>query len=112
MSNISPTYNDRVRYTLKSKTLDPLIVTEPLGWAADDKEYSRHEQYHGIIAKFSNSLKFIDTGADYIQLVLDLYGINEQVELVREEKHPQTDVWTLTYSGYLDLSTWTREKTR
>ncbi|HEX8576985.1 MAG TPA: hypothetical protein VF677_11890 [Flavobacterium sp.] len=110
MSNINTTYNDRVRYTLKSKNLDSLIVTEPIGWTEDDKEYSRHEQYHGIIAKFSNSLKFIDSGADYIQLVLDLYGINEQVELIREEKHPQTDVWTLTYSGYLDLSTWTREK--
>jgi hypothetical protein len=110
MSNINLSYNDRVRYTLKSKNLDPLIVTEPIGWAEDDKEYSRHEQYHGIIAKFSNSLKFIDSGADYIQLVLDLYGINEQVELIREEKHPQTDVWTLTYSGYLDLSTWSMEK--
>jgi len=110
MSNINLSYNDRVRYTLKSKDLDPLIITEPIGWAEDNKEYSRHEQYHGIIAKFSNSLKFIDSGADYIQLVLDLYGINEQVELIREEKHPHTDVWTLTYSGYLDLSTWTREK--
>jgi len=109
MGNINPIFNDRVRYTLKSKDLESLIVTEPIGWNDDEKEFSRHEQYHGIIAKFSNSLKFIDSGADYIQLILDIYGINEQVELIREEKHPQTDVWTLTYSGYLDLSTWSRE---
>ena len=62
------------------------------------------------MAKFSNSLKFIDSGADFIQLVLDIYGVNEQIELIREERHPQTDIWTLTYPGYLDLSTWTREK--
>lgn len=109
MGNINPIYNDRIRYTLRRKGFDSLIVTEPIGWTDDEKEFSRHEQYHGIITKFSNSLKFIDTGADYIQLVLDIGGINEQVELIRDEKHPQTDIWTLTYSGYLDLSTWSRE---
>jgi hypothetical protein len=109
MGNINPIFNDRVRYTLKSQKTESLIVTEPIGWNDDEKEFSRHEQYHGIIAKFSNSLKFIDSGADYIQLILDVYGINEPVELIREEKHPQTDVWTLTYSGFLDLSTWARE---
>lgn len=109
MGNINPTYFDRVRYTLKSKLLGPLIITEPIGWKDDDKEYARHEKYHGIIAKFSNSLKFIDSAADYIQLVLDLGGINEEIELIKDEKHSQTDEWTEIYSGYLDLSTWSTE---
>lgn len=110
MGNINPIYNDRVRYTLSNKNFEPLVITEPIGWNDDEKEFARHEQYHGIVAKFSNSLKFIDSGADYIQLILDIYGINEEIKLSREEKHPQTDVWTLTYSGFLDLSTWTKEK--
>lgn len=110
MSNINQTFNDRVRYTLKSKNLDPLIITEPIGWENDEKEFTRNENHHGIIAKFSNSLKFIGSGADYIQYILELYGINEEIKLIREEKHPHTDIWTLTYSGYLDLSTWTKEK--
>ena len=109
MGNINPIYNDRVRYTLKNTNFDSLIITEPIGWKDDEKEYARHENYHGIIAKFSNSLKFIGYGADYIQLVLDIYGINEEIQLIREEKHPHTDVWTLTYSGFLDLSTWAKE---
>lgn len=109
MGNINPQYNDRVRYTLKNRNFESLIVTEPIGWNDDEKEYARHENYHGVFAKFSNSLKFIDSGAEYIQLVLDVYGINEEIELIRDEKHPQTDVWTLSYSGFLDLSTWTRE---
>jgi hypothetical protein len=74
MATINTAYFDRVRYTLKSKSLDSLIVTEPIGWNDDEKEFSRHEQYHGIVTKFSNSLKFIDAGADYLQLILDLYG--------------------------------------
>lgn len=109
MGNINPQYNDRVRYTLKNKFMGDLITVEPIGWKDDDKEYARHEQYHGIFPKFSNSLKFIQDAAEYIQLIYDLYGIMAEIELVRNEKHPQTDIWTLTYSGFLDLSTWSRE---
>ncbi|EJL66313.1 hypothetical protein [Flavobacterium sp. CF136] len=109
MGNINPQYNDRVQYILKNKDLGDLITIEPVGWTDDDKEYSRHEQYHGIFPKFSNSLKFVKDASEYIQLILDLYGIMAEIELVRNEKHPQTDVWTLTYSGFLDLSTWSRE---
>jgi hypothetical protein len=109
MGNINPIFNDRVRYILKANNFDTLIVTEPIGWETDEKEYARHENYHGIFAKFSNSLKFIDSGRDYINLVKDVDGINAEIQLTREEKHPHTDEWTLTYSGYLDLSTWQEE---
>ena len=109
MSNINPYYNDRVRYTLKNKNLGSLIITEPIGWDDDEKEFSRNEEYHGIFAKFSNSLKFIDSGQEYIQTILDIYGINEEIQLTKDERHPKTDVWTLSYSGYLDLSTWATE---
>lgn len=110
MSNINPIINDRIRYTLRNKKLGSLIITEPIGWDEDDKELSRHENYHGIFAKFSNSLKFILSGMEYIDMAKDLYGINEEIQLIREEKHPHTDVWTQTYSGFLDLSTWAKEK--
>jgi hypothetical protein len=109
MGNINPRYFDRVRYTLYNKNQGSLIITEPIGWQSDEKELARHEQYHGIISRFSNSSKFIDSGRDFIQLVYDLEGINAEIKLKREEKHPQTDVWTLSYSGYLDLSTWETE---
>lgn len=112
MGNVQPSYNDRVQYTLKNEHLGSLIVTEPIGWESDEKEYARHEQYHGIIAKFSNSSKFIGSAKEFIQTVKDMYGINAQIELIREEKHPVTDVWTLSYSGYLDLSTWGKENNK
>lgn len=109
MGNINPIFNDRVRYTLRNNEYGSLIITEPIGWDSDEKEYARHETYHGVIAKFSNSLKFLGTGAEYIQLIYDVSGVNENIELIREEKHPQTDLWTLTYNGFLDLSTWGTE---
>lgn len=109
MGNINPQFNDRVQYILKNKKWGDIIIIEPIGWTADDKEYARHETYHGIFPKFSNSLKFIGDAAQYIQLIYDVDGIMADIELVRNEKHPQTDIWTLTYSGYLDLSTWGKE---
>lgn len=104
MSNLG--YFDRVRYTLYNKNQGSLVIEEPIGFTSDEKELARHEQYHGIISRFSNSSKFIGSGKDFIQLVYDIEGINAEIRLKREEKHPKTDVWTLTYSGYLDLSTY------
>lgn len=109
MSNINLSYNDRIRYTLYNKLQGSLVITEPIGYENDEKELARHEQYHGIISRFSNSSKFIGSGKEYIQLIYDIEGINAEIKMKREERHPQTDDWTLSYSGYLDLSTWETE---
>ncbi|URM37134.1 hypothetical protein [Flavobacterium anhuiense] len=109
MGNINPQLNDRVQYILKNKYLGELVIIEPIGWNDDEKEYARHETYHGIFPKFSNSLTFVKEGASYINTVRDIYGVMAEIELIRNERHPKTDVWTLTYSGYLDLSTWNKK---
>ena len=58
MANVNQAFNDRVRYTLEhNKQSYP--ISEPEGWNDDEKEYTRNEEYHGIFAKFSNSLKFV-----------------------------------------------------
>jgi len=109
MSNINPQYNDRVQYILRNKNFGNIVTVEPIGWQTDEKEYARHEKYHGIFPRFSNSLKFVGDAADYLILIDSIDGIMADVELIRNEKHPQTDIWTLTYSGYLDFSTLTKE---
>lgn len=106
MSNINQTYFDRVRFILQNDNLGSLIVEEPIGWNSDEKELTRHKDFHGIFPKFSNNLKFIGEAKDYLQTAYDVYGINADVRLVKDEKHPQTDEWTRSYSGYLDLSTY------
>lgn len=105
MSNFNLADNDRIRYTLYNESQGSLIITEPIGYKNDEKELARHEQYHGIISRFSNSSKFIGSGKDYIKLIDDIDGINAEIKMKREERHPQTDDWTLSYSGNLDLST-------
>ncbi|CAL2092044.1 conserved hypothetical protein [Tenacibaculum sp. 190524A05c] len=110
MPNINPTYRDRVRYTLSHKSYGSREILEPKGWDEDEKEYARHKKYHGVITKFSNSLKFIEDGADYINIVLEQFGVNAEIRLVKEERHPFTDRWFVSYDGVLDLSTWETEE--
>jgi hypothetical protein len=105
VSTINPTYNNRVEYSLQHKEYGSLIVTEPIGWRTDGKEFVRSKKKHGVFYKFSNNLKFIEDGADFIRIIRKLYGIETDLRLVRKEKHPKTDVWTKSYDGFLDLST-------
>lgn len=111
MGTINHGYIDRVKYVLSCVELnDEIIITEPIGWNTDDKEFARNSEYHGIFAKFSNSLKFIDNGATFIELAYELFDIIAKVKLVKFERHPKTDKWVRTYWGYLDLSTRQWEK--
>jgi hypothetical protein len=111
MSNINQAFNDRVKYVLscQSDGFDDLVITEPIGWNNDEKEYARNTEYHGIFPKFSNNLKFIEDGADYINFAREVLGINASLKLTKYEKHPRTDRWVRTYWGYLDMSTWNFE---
>lgn len=104
--------NNRVRFTLKSKELGSISIDEPIGWKTDDKEYTRNETYHGIFINMSNNLTFVGNASDYIELVYETEGILAELRLTREERHPVTDDWTMSYSGYLDMSTYQKEKGR
>jgi len=106
----NPTFKDRVRYTLFNPQMGSTTIIEPQGWDDDNKEIARHEEYHGIFAKFSSGLKFLGNGADYIKTVYDLYGVEALIRLTRDVANPQTDLWERDYEGDLDLSTYEIEK--
>lgn len=110
MGNVNQGYFDRIRYILRNINFDDEIITEPEGWKSDEVELIRSKTYHGIFQQFSNNLKFVDDGVSYINTVRQLYGINERIKLIREERNPVTDVWEQTYFGFLDLSTWESEE--
>ncbi|MBS3993824.1 MAG: hypothetical protein KGZ87_08915 [Bacteroidetes bacterium] len=109
MSDVNPTLSDRVRYTLSCKGMTSIVISEPLGWKDDDKELAKNKGYDGLFTNFSNSLKFLGNGKDWINLVDDLYGVNAEIRLVKDEKHPKTDQWIRGYDGFLDLMTKTEE---
>ncbi len=104
-------FNTRVRFTLKSELYDSISIDKPIGWENDDKEYTRSD-YHGIFVSLSNNLTFVGNAADYISMVKKTEGINAQLRLTKEERHPVTDRWVQSYNGYLDLTTYQEEEGR
>jgi len=105
MGSINPTLDNRVRFVLKNENLEPLTITDPIGWEEDDKEYTKVSNYDGLFTKFSNNLEFVGTGASFLSLVDELYGVKAEVLLLKEEKHPKTDIWTNAYKTHLDIMT-------
>lgn len=103
-------HTDRVRYTLSHEIEPSLIILEPDGWQDDGKELARNETYEGIFTKFSNNLVFKGKAAIYINKIKDTYGKDSPIRLLREERHPTTDVWTDSYDGFLDLFKWAEDK--
>jgi hypothetical protein len=102
---IAPVPIDRVRYTLSHISEPSVTIKEIKNWSDDEKEYARNTDYDGIVAKYSNSLEFVEEGMRFIVFIDDTYGINADIFLRKEEMHPRTDAWHQVYSGYLDLST-------
>ena len=112
MKLITQGYSDRVRFILQTNMFGTLVIEGPEGWDTDDKELARHEQYHGVFPKFSNSLKFIGNGKDYILTVKKIIGINADLILKKQIRHPQTDEWVTEYWGFLDMSTFSIESNK
>jgi len=109
MGSVNPIVSDRFRYTLSHKDMTSIVITDPIGWNNDDKKLAKNKGYDGLFTSFSNNLKFIGEGKDWIDLVDELYGINADIRLTKDERHPKTDKWVRTYDGFLDLMTKTTE---
>ncbi len=119
MSNfILPSYNNRVRYTLRNTVFGTTRITEPLRWKEDNKVFKRSLKSHGVfISLSSKNITFyvggvlteddvlIEGGFNYIEGVYQQQGVNADIILIKEERNPQTDVWEESYRGFLDLST-------
>jgi len=109
MSSIYPIYTDRVRYKLTHNPTGQQIVEEPVGFNSDDNEFVRDGSFHGIFPQMTNDLTFYNSGYNFIKNIYDIYGINADLILTKEERNPSTDEWQQSYTGFLDFSTYSRE---
>lgn len=109
MSRIQPIYSDRVRYKISHNPTGTQKVLEPVGWKNDDNEFVRDKSFHGIFLEMTNNLTFYESGASFLENVYDSYGINAEVIMRKEERNPFTDIWEVTYTGFLDLTTYSKE---
>lgn len=105
MGLINPTYNNRVRFKLLNEDFGQVIAQEPIEWKSDDVEYARHERYKGMFVDMSGTLTFVDDTADWLRLIRQTFGIQSKVQLIKEERHPDTDHWISGDLLDLDMST-------
>ena len=101
---------NRVRYTLYSDVLEPLVIQEPANWNDDEKELIRSDKYFGIMTNLSNNLEFYGNSYEYIKSNYEIRGIKANVRLEKEERNENTDEWEIPYSGNLDFSTYKADK--
>lgn len=104
MSNIYPTYHNRVRFFIDNKTVGRKLIEEPLGWNEDQKEYARHKR-HGIFPSISNSLYFFGKSQELLDVIWDVEGVKANILIIKEERHPITSKWARSYWGFLDMLT-------
>jgi len=109
MNNELSRFN-RVRYTLYSDILDPLVVQEMANWNDDEKEIIRSDKWFGITKNLSNNLEYYGNAFDYIKSNYDIRGIKMNIRLDKEERNGLTDEWELSYTGYLDGATYKQDK--
>lgn len=98
-------FNNRQRYTLTSPLGTLKLKADPMGWSDTETEIGRSEKTFGIFLTISNNLQFIKEGKDFIELNYKVYGVNAEVKLTKEVKHPLTDEWSLAFTGFLDFTT-------
>ena len=103
---ILPVQHNRVRYLLTHET-SSVYITEPKGWESPEREFARDND--GIVSKFSGTFEFIDDGAEFIANIRDIHGIKAKISLTREERHPNTDIWTETDFGFLSMKSFSKE---
>ncbi|RLA04531.1 MAG: hypothetical protein DRQ45_00585 [Gammaproteobacteria bacterium] len=98
-------YYDRVRYTIQHRE-SIFEVQEPINWKDDEKQFVRNLNYHGITTELSGELTFVGNSRDFLVSILEEYGVNEDVRLLREIKNAQTDLWEKDYEGWVDFLTY------
>jgi hypothetical protein len=87
-----------------------VLASAPEG--LNDLEYTitRSDKFYGAIFQFSGDLGFTNDGKNYIDDILDTYGITAKVTLLYEIKNPETLIYETFVSGLLNLSKNSREQ--
>lgn len=112
MQDIRVQQSDYVKYALKSEISSLFwLAFEPIGWAEDQIELTRHKDYHGIMTSFTGELSFFKGAREYILNDFKALGMNSELQLHRYELRDTGEVveWELDFVGIVDYSTMTDE---
>lgn len=69
----------------------------------------RNMNYHGIFPIISEAIQFVGNTAKYIINIYEEYGVNAEICLYENSKHPITDKWSTVKIGTFDLSSYVND---
>lgn len=98
-------FNDRHKYILESGLGQMVLDRDPMGWDDTETEIGRSEKTYGIFLSVSNNLQFTGKSKKFLEDNYQAFGVNADVRLTKQIKHPQTDEWQLAFTGFLDFTT-------
>ncbi len=99
------------RFTLSHSVAGSQVISEPAGWKDIKMVLNRDEEFMSLIELFEVPLSFYgdngthDGGRDFILNVEDLYGINENIQLLIEVSDDEGDTWETLWNGLLNMET-------
>ena len=104
----NPTLTDRVRYTLIHDVLGRRIISEPTNFKTDYKNFVRMET-HGFSISYNDSYEFYGVAVEFLESIMDSFGGNTVVQLLKEEKNPFSDIWETKQVPELDMLTYDKQ---
>ncbi|MDT0687830.1 hypothetical protein [Autumnicola psychrophila] len=98
-------FDNRIRFILNSKFGKLELDQDPLGWDDTKLLIGRSEKTYGIFVNLTNNLRFTGAAKEYLERAFEIDKVQAKVKLTKLVKHPQTDEWNLSFTGYLEFST-------
>ena len=102
------TRSDRVRFFFDNAILGRKLVTESINFKDSLPKLTRLST-HGFSQSFETGGEFILDAKDYLVNVYTNQGIGAVVEVIREDKHPQLDIWQPSSVGEVDFTSYEEE---
>lgn len=90
-------------FILSHPTYGTVTIDEPIGWADIAINIKRDMTVHGIFFDYAISLKFIESGYQYLKNAYNVGGIDQYIELLVQTKCSETDLFEDFYTGKLFL---------
>lgn len=102
------TRSDRVRFFFDNAILGRKLVTESINFKDSLPKLTRLST-HGFSQSFETGGEFILDAKDYLVNVYTNQGIGAVVEVIREDKHPQLDIWQTYFVAEVDFTSYEEE---
>ncbi len=92
-------------------TAEEPLTHAPDGWDEQMVKYVRNKKYYGLFRSFTIPLKFVKDGALKLRKDFYTYGLDAVATLTINLLNPETDTYSVAFTGKFDFSTFKDNET-